>query len=102
MLKESVVFTSGSNLVRPHGRIIEGFGEVVMEERPRLVLPHLVRGKPFDYQCSRCGQPFLLPEDRTLTEGRSEVWAAFKEHVQEEHPEEADSSDQGRPTGASK
>jgi hypothetical protein len=72
--------------------INEGFGDDAMGEKPCLVLTCWVRGKPFAYKCSRCGQSFLFPEDRTPKEGASELWAAFKEHVQEEHPEDADST----------
>jgi hypothetical protein len=64
-----------------------------MEERLHLILPRLVRGAPFDYECSGCGQPFLLPEDRTPMDGMFEVSAAFKQHVEEEHPEPADNKD---------
>lgn len=37
-------------------------------EKPRLVLTWWVRGEPFFYMCSRCGQPFLFPEDRSPKE----------------------------------
>jgi hypothetical protein len=93
MLKGGVVFTSGWNLERPRNRINEGLGDVVMEEKPRLVLPRLAKGEPFDYQCSRCGQPFLLPEDRTPREAMAELWAAFNQHVQEAHPEDDESTE---------
>jgi hypothetical protein len=91
MLKGNV-FASGRYVERSTDRINEGLGDVVMEERPRLALPRLVTGNPFDYECSRCGQPFLLPEDRTPEEGMLEVWAAFEEHVQEKHSEDAEST----------
>jgi hypothetical protein len=90
MLKGGVVITSGRKIERPLARINEGLGDLVMEERPRLVLPPLVRGEPFEYCCSRCGQAFLLPEDRTPKEGILELWTAFKQHVEEEHPGGAD------------
>ena len=54
-------------------------------ERPRLVMTVWVKGVPLAYKCSRCGQAFLLPEDRTPKEGASELCKAFKEHVHEEH-----------------
>lgn len=72
--------------------IDEGFGGDAMGQEPRLVLTCWVRGEPFFYKCARCGQAFLLPEDRTPKEGALEVWAAFKEHVQQEHPEDAEST----------
>ncbi len=46
---------------------------------------------PFFYKCSLCEQQFLLPEDRTPKEAVAELWATFKEHVREEHPEDAGS-----------
>lgn len=63
-----------------------------MGEKPHLVVGGWARGEPFTYKCSACGQPFLIPEDRTPKEGMSELWAAFKEHVHQEHLEDADSA----------
>jgi hypothetical protein len=40
--------------------------------------------------------------DRTPKEGMSEVCAAFKGHVQEEHPEDVDRLNLGRSSGTSK
>lgn len=70
--------------------IEEGFGHDVRGEKPHLVMDCWVRGEPLAYKCSRCGLPFLLPEDRTPREGASELWAAFKQHIQKEHPEDAE------------
>lgn len=95
MLKGRVIFASGCNLERPHNRTEERSGDEGVRERPRLV-----KGEPFDYECSRCGQAFLLPEDRTPKEGVLEVWAAFQQHVAEEHPEDAEGS-RGGGNGAS-
>ena len=54
-------------------------------EKPRLALTQWVKGEPFAYECSRCGQRFLLPEDRSPKDGVAELWAAFKEHVDKDH-----------------
>ena len=55
--------------------------------------PHLImaggKGEPTAYHCSLCGQLFLLPDDRSPKEAAAELWAAFQEHVGEEHAEEA-------------
>ena len=56
-----------------------------MAERPRIILTTWIKGEPFSYSCSLCGQPFILPEDRNPREGMEEVWAAFNEHVEEDH-----------------
>ena len=44
-----------------------------------------VKGQPMVYKCSLCQQPFVLPDDRSPKEGATEVWAAFLDHVKEEH-----------------
>jgi len=60
-----------------------------MSEKPQLVVAGPVRnGEHFFYECSRCGQRFILPEDRDPKDGAAELLAAFKEHVGEEHSEE--------------
>lgn len=61
-----------------------------MAEKPTLVLPPRIKGEPYSYACSQCGQPFLLPEDRTPEQGMAELWAAFQQHVKTEHAERAD------------
>ena len=66
-------------------QIDEGNGNAAKGGEPRLVVTVWVGGVPVAYKCSRCGQAFLLPEDRTPQEGTVELWAAFKEHVDEEH-----------------
>ena len=64
---------------------------IIEEERyglggkPRIILSMWLRGEPFCYTCSLCGRPFILPEDRNPKEGMEEVWAAFNQHVGEEH-----------------
>ncbi len=68
-------------------QIEEGKGNGVNIEKPQLVLTVRAKGLPLVYKCSQCGQEFLLPEDRTPKEGMAELWAAFKEHVHEEHRE---------------
>jgi hypothetical protein len=49
--------------------------------------PHLIiaggKGEPTAYHCS------LRPDDRSPKEAAAELWAAFQEHVGEEHAEEA-------------
>ena len=54
-------------------------------QEPRIILTSWVKGEPLAYQCSRCGQTFLLPEDRAPKEGAEELLAAFREHVVEVH-----------------
>jgi hypothetical protein len=62
-----------------------------MSEKPHLVAVSPVRSSGhFFYQCSRCGQPFILPEDRNPKDGAAELLAAFREHVGEQHPEEVE------------
>ena len=70
----------------------KGFSNDAKGEKPRLRLTCLARGEPLTYECSQCGQPFLLSENRSPKEGVSELWAAFKEHAQGKHPEDADST----------
>jgi hypothetical protein len=76
------------------GKITEsGFSQgpvrgVPMSERPTLIMNAWLRGYPFSYECSLCGQKFLLPDDRDPKEAVAEVRAAFKDHVREEHPED--------------
>lgn len=60
-----------------------------MNEKPQLIMSRWVKGEPMTYECSLCGQTFLLPEDQPPKEGMAEVWAAFSEHVRKEHPEGA-------------
>ena len=59
-------------------------------QEPGLILTSWVKGEAFAYECSRCGQLFLLPEDRTPKEGAAELLAAFREHVSAEHREIAE------------
>ncbi len=60
-----------------------------MNEKPQLIMTRWVKGEAMAYECSLCGQTFLLPEDRPPKEGVAEVWAAFNDHVRREHPEGA-------------
>jgi hypothetical protein len=57
-------------------------------EKPHLTIT-TTAGQPTDYQCSECGQVFLLPEDRSPKEAAIELLQAFHEHVAEEHAQEA-------------
>jgi len=60
-----------------------------MSEKAQLVVAGPVRnGDHFLYECSLCGQPFILPEDREPRDGAAELLAAFREHVREQHPED--------------
>ena len=59
-------------------------------EKPRLVVTEWVKDEPVAYQCSLCGQIFLLPDDRTPKEAAAELRAAFHQHVGEEHGGEAE------------
>ena len=56
-----------------------------MNDRPRIVLTPWIKGQPLSYKCSECSYNFIFPEDRTPREGMAEIWAAFNEHVREEH-----------------
>lgn len=56
-----------------------------MIERPQLVIGPWIKGEPFNYRCSLCGQAFTLPEDRSPKEAMAELWTAFHEHVREVH-----------------
>ena len=58
------------------------------KEKPRLVM---TGGKDelMAYECSLCGQLFLLPDDQSPKEAAAELVAAFQEHVREAHAEEA-------------
>jgi hypothetical protein len=58
-------------------------------EKPHLVVTSRVEGEPMSYECSRCGQIFLLPEDRSPRDAAAELLAAFRNHVGEEHAEQA-------------
>jgi hypothetical protein len=60
-----------------------------LNEKPSLVATSWVKDEPMSYQCSRCGQLFLLPDDRSPRDAARELLAAFREHVGEEHAEEA-------------
>jgi hypothetical protein len=60
-----------------------------MKHKPQLVADASVRGEAIVYRCSACAQILLLPKDRTPKDAAAELWAAFNEHVQEKHPEEA-------------
>jgi hypothetical protein len=61
-----------------------------MNEKPRLVVRSQNKWDPIAYECSVCGQRFLLPEDRSPKEAAAELLGAFNEHVLEKHPEHAE------------
>lgn len=69
--------------------IDKGFGD---EGKAPTCLVLWFNDEPFAYQCSRCGQPFLLSEDQNPKKRAAELRAAFKKHVQEEHPEAAETT----------
>jgi hypothetical protein len=56
-----------------------------MMEKPQLLIKPWKIGEPFVYHCSLCGQEFIAPEDRSATEGMTELWAAFHEHIEDVH-----------------
>jgi hypothetical protein len=58
-------------------------------EKPELEVAEWAKGEPLAYKCSRCGQIFLLPDDRSPKDAAAELLAAFQDHVGEEHAEEA-------------
>jgi hypothetical protein len=57
-------------------------------EKPRLVMTG-GKDEPMAYQCSLCGQLFLVPDDRSPKDAAAELLAAFHDHVGEEHADEA-------------
>jgi hypothetical protein len=61
-----------------------------LHEKPSLVATSWVKGEPMSYECSQCGQIFLLPEDRSTKDAAAELLAAFHEHVGEVHAEKTD------------
>ena len=61
-----------------------------MNEKPQMVLSPWIKGEPLNYKCSACSYMFIPPEDRSPKEGMAEVWAAFTEHVSEEHSKVAE------------
>jgi hypothetical protein len=61
---------------------------IVSQSKPRLLINYQ-KGAPIVYECSLCGQRFILPEDRSPKEAMTELRGAFKEHIQEKHPEHA-------------
>jgi uncharacterized OB-fold protein len=60
-----------------------------LNEKPKLIVTEWVKGEPMSYQCSKCGQIFLPPEDRDPKDAAEELLAAFHDHVGEEHAEKA-------------
>jgi hypothetical protein len=60
-----------------------------LNEKPHLVVTSWIKGEPMSYECSRCGQIFLLPEDRSPKDAVAELLAAFHDHVGEVHAETA-------------
>jgi hypothetical protein len=60
-----------------------------MTGKPELILSPWIKGETFHYECSRCKQAFLPPEDRSPKEAMEEVLEAFEEHIREDHSGEA-------------
>jgi hypothetical protein len=58
-------------------------------EKPRVVVTQWVKGQPITYQCSACGQIFILPDDRSPKEAAAELQAAFRQHLGEVHGDES-------------
>jgi hypothetical protein len=56
-----------------------------MHEEPKLIMSPWVKGKPLHYRCSACSHKFLLREDANPTAGAKDLWAAFTDHVRNEH-----------------
>jgi len=65
----------------------------VLKERAQLIVRVSVKGELMLYQCSLCDQTFPLSADENAKESMAVLWAAFKDHVREYHPENATSSD---------
>ena len=62
---------------------------IVSQSKPCLVINYQKRA-PIAYECALCGQRFILPDDRSPKEAMTELQGAFKEHIQEKHPEHAE------------
>ena len=67
----------------------KALGLPMNKEKPQLVMDASVKGEPIVYRCSACAQIFLPPNDRTPKQAAADLWAAFNEHVQERHSDEA-------------
>jgi hypothetical protein len=61
-----------------------------MNEKPRLVIKSQNKRDPIAFECSVCGQRFILPDDQSPKEAVTELLGAFNEHVLEKHPEHAE------------
>ena len=57
----------------------------------QLIVSVSAKGERMEYQCSLCGLIFRLADNRTAKDAVAILWAAFKDHVQEAHPEPATS-----------
>jgi hypothetical protein len=56
-----------------------------MPNKPKLMVSPWVKAEPLHYECSPCGHKFLLHEANPM-DGAKALWAAFTDHVGNEHP----------------
>jgi hypothetical protein len=55
--------------------------------KPELIVRGGGQGSPIVYQCSYCGRQFPLAECETPKEAMATLYATFRTHVRQEHPE---------------
>jgi len=60
-----------------------------MNEKPQLVMDASAKGESIVYRCSACTEIFLLPNEQTPKAAAAKLWAAWNQHVQEKHSDEA-------------
>jgi hypothetical protein len=68
----------------------------VRHDSARLVITRRASGELISYACSLCGKPFPLDEEGTPKKTMAELWAAFKAHVENDHPNNQDEADRNR------
>jgi hypothetical protein len=55
-------------------------------DKPYLILGGAAKNVPMSFHCSLCGQAFTLPKGQSPEEAVAELWVAFTDHLQREHP----------------
>ena len=58
-----------------------------MGQKPELIIRGGGQGTSIVYQCSYCGRQFPLADCETPKEAVAKLYATFKTHVRQEHPE---------------
>ena len=64
--------------------------ESSMDERPKLMISPWVSGEPLHYECSPCGHRFVLSDEGDPSVNAKDLWAAFTEHVRNQHQSEVE------------